>query len=360
MKLLTRYMLRQNLYLLALVCGIGLGIYVFIDLFDRLDDFLDAGVGFSSVIAYFFYRSPFILSQIFPAVFLIALMVQLGIMLRSRELLALEACSVSPGKVVKSVICYALVLCVAQLLFSEVLGVSGHRAADRIWYEEVRDRQIETRSLADVWFREGSRIVHMGGVTPGAKSGENLTVYVLDENDAGLIREIVRAKSFRSSSRGWVLSEATRTFPETFEVRAMAQLELDLRTDVGAFLIVDPKTRLESLPLWQLGSEIQRLKDSGSNIERLQTAWHMKLAYAASVLVMAFIALAAVSIFGSLFVIIPVGLVTTFGYYGLFVLCATAGEKGLVPPVLAAWAANAFFMAVAGGWLMRGRSFHLG
>lgn len=360
MKLLTRYMLRQNLYLLALVCGIGLGIYVFIDLFDRLDDFLDAGVGFSSVIAYFFYRSPFILSQIFPAVFLIALMVQLGIMLRSRELLALEACSVSPGKVVKSVICYALVLCVAQLLFSEVLGVSGHRAADRIWYEEVRDRQIETRSLADVWFREGSRIVHMGGVTPGAKSGENLTIYVLDENDAGLIREIVRAKSFRSSSRGWVLSEATRTFPETFEVRAMAQLELDLRTDVGAFLIVDPKTRLESLPLWQLGSEIQRLKDSGSNIERLQTAWHMKLAYAASVLVMAFIALAAVSIFGSLFVIIPVGLVTTFGYYGLFVLCATAGEKGLVPPVLAAWAANAFFMAVAGGWLMRGRSFHLG
>lgn len=360
MKLLTRYMLRQNLYLLALVCGIGLGIYVFIDLFDRLDDFLDAGVGFSSVIAYFFYRSPFILSQIFPAVFLIALMVQLGIMLRSRELLALEACSVSPGKVVKSVISYALVLCVAQLLFSEVLGVSGHRAADRIWYEEVRDRQIETRSLADVWFREGSRIVHMGGVTPGAKSGENLTVYVLDENDAGLIREIVRAKSFRSSSRGWVLSEATRTFPETFEVRAMAQLELDLRTDVGAFLIVDPKTRLESLPLWQLGSEIQRLKDSGSNIERLQTAWHMKLAYAASVLVMAFIALAAVSIFGSLFVIIPVGLVTTFGYYGLFVLCATAGEKGLVPPVLAAWAANAFFMAVAGGWLMRGRSFHLG
>lgn len=360
MKLLTRYMLRQNLYLLALVCGIGLGIYVFIDLFDRLDDFLDAGVGFSSVIAYFFYRSPFILSQIFPAVFLIALMVQLGIMLRSRELLALEACSVSPGKVVKSVISYALVLCVAQLLFSEVLGVSGHRAADRIWYEEVRDRQIETRSLADVWFREGSRIVHMGGVTPGAKSGENLTIYVLDENDAGLIREIVRAKSFRSSSRGWVLSEATRTFPETFEVRAMAQLELDLRTDVGAFLIVDPKTRLESLPLWQLGSEIQRLKDSGSNIERLQTAWHMKLAYAASVLVMAFIALAAVSIFGSLFVIIPVGLVTTFGYYGLFVLCATAGEKGLVPPVLAAWAANAFFMAVAGGWLMRGRSFHLG
>ncbi|MBU4524694.1 MAG: LptF/LptG family permease [Desulfomicrobium sp.] len=360
MNLLTRYMLRQNLYLLLLVCGIGLGIYIFIDLLDRLDDFLDAGVGFSSVISYFVYRSPFILSQIFPAVFLIALMVQLGIMLRSRELLALEACAVSPKKVARSVICYALVLCVALLFFSEVLGVSGHKAADRIWYEQVRDRQIETRSLTDIWFREGNRIVHMGSVTPGAKKGANLTIHVLDDNDAGVIREIIRAASFTSSSRGWLLSDATRTFPETFEVRAMAELELDLRTDVGGFLIIDPKTRLESLPIWQLGSEIKRLEDSGSNIERLQTAWHMKLAYAGSVLVMAFIALAVVSVFGSLFVIIPVGLVTTFCYYGLFVLCATAGEKGLAPPVLAAWAANLIFMAVAGGWLMRGRSFHLG
>lgn len=126
------------------------------------------------------------------------------------------------------------------------------------------------------------------------------------------------------------------------------------------FLIIDPKTKLESLPLWQLGSEIQRLRDSGSNIERLQTAWHMKLAYAASVLVMALIALAVISVFGSLYVIIPVGLVTTFCYYGLFVLFASAGENGLVPPVLAAWAANALFASLAGARMAMGRSFHLG
>lgn len=360
MNLLTRYMLRQNLYLLLLVCGIGLGIYVFIDLLDRLEDFLDAGVGLASVISYYAFRSPSILSQIFPAVFLIALMVQLGIMLRGRELLALEACAVSPSKVVRSVAVYALALCVAQLFFSEVLGVSGLQAADRIWYEKVRDRQIENRTLADIWFREDNRIVHMGSVTPAARTGSNLTIHVLDDDDAGVVREIVRARTFTSSSRGWLLSDATRTFPETFEVRVSAELELDLRTDVGSFLIIDPKTRLESLPIWQLGSEIRRLEDTGSNIERLQTAWHMKLAYAGSVLVMAFIALAVVSMFGSLFVIIPVGLVTTFCYYGLFVLCATAGEKGIVAPFLAAWAANAFFMAAAGGWLMRGRSFHPG
>lgn len=360
MRLLTRYILRQNLYLLLLICGIGLGVYVFIELFDRLDDFLEAGVGAGSIAAYFFYRVPFILAQIFPAVFLVALMVQLGLMLRNRELLALEACSVSPGNVARSVLWYALALCLAQFVFSEVLGVSGHKAAERIWSEEVRNRQVATRKLSDVWFREGSRIVHMGTLTPAARKGSDLTVYVLGENDSGRVAEVIKAKRFSVTADGWVLSDTTSIVPDTFVTRNAPRLELDLATDVASFLVIDPKTKLESLPLWQLGREIRRLQDSGSNIERLQTAWHMKLAYAGSVLVMALIALAAISVFGSLYVIIPVGLVTTFCYYGLFVLCASAGEKGLVPPVLAAWAANAVFAALAGARLALGRSFHLG
>lgn len=129
----------------------------------------------------------------------------------------------------------------------------------------------------------------MGSVTPAAGRGLELTVHVLEDDDAGSIREIIRAQEFTSAPEGWLLSGVTRTLPATFEVQKAAQMELDLRTDVSSFLIVDPKTRLESLPLLQLGAEIKRLRDSGSNIERLQTAWHMKLAYAGSVLVMALI-----------------------------------------------------------------------
>ena len=81
MNILTRYILRQNLFLLLLICGIGMGVFIFVELFDRLDEFLDAGVGAATIVSYFVYRTPFILSQIFPAVFLIALMVQLGLML---------------------------------------------------------------------------------------------------------------------------------------------------------------------------------------------------------------------------------------------------------------------------------------
>ena len=85
MTLLTRYFLRQNMGLLLLICAIGLGTYVFIDLFDRLDDFLDSGTGLQDVVVYFIYRLSFILAQIFPAVFLLALVTQFRLSSRSEE-----------------------------------------------------------------------------------------------------------------------------------------------------------------------------------------------------------------------------------------------------------------------------------
>lgn len=357
--LLARTLIRGNLQLLLVVLGAGLGIYMFIDLFDRLDDFLEAGVGASSMAAYFFYRLPFIISQIFPAVFLLALMIQLALMLRSRELLALEACAVSPMKVARTFFVYAVLLSLVQLTFSEVLGVQGHRLADGIWNEQVRKRQNVNRQLEDVWFREHGAIVHMDSVTPAAGVGQGVTVHRLVDGDSGRIQEIVRATSFRSSSEGWTLFNATRTLPDSFTVENATEIDLALQTDVRSFRIVDPKSKLQSLPLWQLGREITRLHDSGSNIERLRTAWHMKIAYACSIVVMSLVALALVSIFGSIFVIVPAGLVLVFGYYVIFVLFVSAGEKGLMPPFLAAWAANFLFAFLAGGRILLGRSFRM-
>lgn len=360
MSTLSRYMLRQNLFFLLVICGVGLGVYIFVELFDRLDDFLEAGVGLQSTVLYLIYRTPFILAQIFPAVFLISLLVQLGLMLRNRELLALETCSISPSIIGCPILVYALLLACLQFLFSEVLGVRGYGAAEQIWNEEVRDRQISSRQLSDIWFREGRNIVHMAKVTPGAGTGSGLTIYEIAPGDWGDVARIVRAKSFEVLAKGWTLRQVTIIDPDNFSTTAQKSLEVDLQTNVRNFLIIDPKTRLESLPLWQLGQEIQRLKDSGSNIERLLTAWHAKLAYAFSVVIMALIALVLITLFGSLYLIIPLGLIITFCYHGLFVLFVSAGENGLIASFFGAWGANLFFVALAGGKMMLGRSFRAG
>lgn len=355
MTLLSRYFLRRNIGLLLLICSVGLGAYIFIDLFDRLDDFLESDVGFRDIAVYFVCRAPFILAQIFPAVFLLTLVTQLGLMARGRELLALEACAVSFGALARSVLVYALVLCGAQFALSEFLGVQGYKTADRIWNEEVRNRQMRNRRLHDIWFREENRVVHMSSVVPAQGNGTGLEIFVLDPA-LGTISEIVRAESFSAENGEWTLGSIERTVPAEFSVVREEEMRLRITTPLRSFLVIDPKASLESLPLWQLGGEIRRLRDSGSNIERLLTAWHMKLAYAGSVLIMGLVAMALVSVSASLYLTVPLSLIITFCYHGMFVLCASAGEKGLAPPFAAAWAANVFFAALAGARLFWGRT----
>jgi hypothetical protein len=108
MTVLAQLLVRRNLFLLALVLGIGLGVYLFVEVFDRLDNFLEAGVPLRFLGLYVLYRSPFILAQIFPGAVVVAVGVQMALMGRARELIALRAAAVSPWSWERVFLVYAM------------------------------------------------------------------------------------------------------------------------------------------------------------------------------------------------------------------------------------------------------------
>jgi lipopolysaccharide export system permease protein len=68
-RVLSRYLLRQNLFYLLTTLAVGTALYLMSDLFDRLDDFMEAGLGMATALRYFAVKIPLIISQIMPAVF---------------------------------------------------------------------------------------------------------------------------------------------------------------------------------------------------------------------------------------------------------------------------------------------------
>ena len=89
------------------------------------------------------------------------------------------------------------------------------------------------------------------------------------------------------------------------------------------------------------------MRSSGSNVESLRTAWHAKIAYAASILVMAFVATAIVSWKDNIYIAVTLALVVTFLYYAVYTLGTTLGQRGLIPPFAGAWSANIIAAAIA-------------
>ena len=127
MSLLFRYLVKHNAFILLPTLAVGIGLYVLTDLFERLDNFIEAGLSAGMVATYFIVKMPLVISQILPVIFLLSTVIQLCIMYRSRELTALEAGGISLGVVGRSLLLCGLFWAGMQLCFSEYIGVAGER-----------------------------------------------------------------------------------------------------------------------------------------------------------------------------------------------------------------------------------------
>jgi lipopolysaccharide export system permease protein len=316
-------------------------------MFERLDSFLESGVGVRVMLLYFFMKIPAIISMTLPAVFMIAMVVQMNMLERSRELIALATGGVSPTALVRFVILYGLMWSVAQFTFAQVIGVQGERASVRIWQEEVRGRIQEESKLSGLWFTERNNIVHIGICWPLQDRGENLQVYTLDETGIG-IREIIRAKRFTVGKSGWTLEDGKIITPVIYTATAFDRMDLTIHQDLRTFQIsagsgVKPK----QLSLLELANAISRLEHAGSNVESLRTAWHEKLAYACSIVVMGMLALLISRFTTNIYKAVIISMIIVFFYNGVNTLYVSMGEKGIVKPFVGAWFADAFFFCVA-------------
>ncbi|WP_462323623.1 LptF/LptG family permease [Desulfoplanes sp.] len=341
-RILVRYLIRQNLFYLALVFGAGIGIYVLIELFDRLDDFLKANVDGPTIVWYFVAKTPLIVSQIFPAVFLLALLVQFSLMHRNREIIALASCAVPFARIGRIVLVYALVWTGILFLFSQILGTAGYDTAHRIWKEEVRKKQLSRQVVHDLWFREGREIIHVKRFQPITGKGRGVVVSTLSVDGDGVER-IVEADFVNVVDRTWRLRGVELIQLKTFMRERKRRLDLELAVDPRSFVTLEREKAPQYLSYWRLAGIVKGLGETGSNVEGLATALYSKLSYPFSLVVMGGVAILLTLAISNIYGCVLAGLLCIFVYYVAFVLATAAGESGMLPPMLAAWAANMGF-----------------
>lgn len=352
MTLLSRYLVKQNLFLLFTILLVGTGLYVLTDMFERLDSFLESGVPAGRMLFFFLVKIPTIISLILPAVYLMALVAQMNFLERSRELVALHAGGVSPSAILRFVFLYGIVWAFGQLIFAQVIGVEGERVASRIWQEDVRGHMMEEAGITSLWFTDHNHIVHIGLAYPVKGVGEDVMVYTLDESGVG-IEQILKARRFSIRDGVWHFEEGQILSPALYASTPFAEHTLDISQDLKAFQMgAQVSMKPTQLSLRELSESIERLERAGSNVENLRTAWHGKLAYAASIIVMGFLALIVTRLTPNIYKATVLSILIVFFYYGTNTMCFSMGEKGLLSPLVGGWFANALFFTLSLLWLL--------
>lgn len=362
MTLLNRYLLRRNLFLLLILLGIGTGIYILSELFQRIDVFLDAGQGVGMISLYFLVKLPIILSRILPAVFLLGLVLQFSFMHRSRETIALEAGGVPPSSRLRFVLFYGLFWAVAQFAFSQVLGVMGERYSTDIWQNEVKKREADYYVINSLWFTKGPYVISLQKAWPNAERAEGVTIYELTSDGLGIERTF-RAEKAETGRRDWTLTNVGVISPANFSYARHDKLTVPIMQDLNTFKTFEPKSSPAESTLGDLYTNIRLLEEAGTNVELLRTELHGRFAYSASLVVMGLLGLVITMRTKNLYVAMLASLLCTFFYFATSSFFTAQAEKGSVPPPLGAWIADLIFFTLAFGYLfftwLRGRRHKL-
>lgn len=356
MSVLNRYLLRRNLFLLFALLAVGAGVYILSDLFQRIDVFLDADGAFGLIALYYLIKLPLIISQILPAVFLLAMVVQLLLMAKNRETIALQSGGISPATMLRFVIIYGLVWSCVQLGFSQLLGVYGERTSDNLWQEDVRGRDLGNRYIENLFFTQGNYVVQAGRSWPQRERAEAVHIYKLTPDGNG-IEASYSAKSAESGAKKWVLHDVEMIEPALYKYSTHENLEIDLKQDLATFHSYEEDARTSEIDLVQLMETIERLEMAGTNVEAIRTELHGRFAYAGSILVMGFLALIISMRTENLYVGVILALIATFLFYTLSAFFSAMGQSGALPPPLASWMACILFFILS-VFYMLSQHFH--
>ena len=141
MKLLDRYLFRQFINNLLLVMASLVTIYILIDFFERIDDFVEARKSLGLAAKYFLLKIPLIIEQLMPIIILLGGVIVLGLLNHNGEILALKAVGINTFRITVPITATAVVFSVLALALAEWIVPPTTANTNKIFYEQVRQEK---------------------------------------------------------------------------------------------------------------------------------------------------------------------------------------------------------------------------
>ena len=258
MNLLNRYILQQFIKNIFILIASFIAIYLLIDFFEKIDDFVEKGKSMALVIKFFVFSVPFILEQMGPVCILLAGVVTLGILNHSNELIALKAGGIPLKKITNPIIGASMVatllfLCLAQFVLPKTVTITNH-----IWNKEVKGR------VALGIFRNG-RYYYRGRdgfysfARPDRKKDDFIYFSFAAWNSRHQLTTLVAAEQASWKDGVWTLARGqiqTRTRGNTFTTEIFNRKIFGFQEKPSNFFV--PKYRSLELSLTDLYKEAQQ------------------------------------------------------------------------------------------------------
>lgn len=349
-----RYLLRSFLrvFLFAIVAFVI--IYVTVNVFEEIDNFIDHDAKVIFIAKYYLYSLPFVLTYVVPVSLLLGTVFAMGVLARRNELTALLASGVSLTRVARPIFVTSLVIALFSIYFNDHVVSRANRRKDDVMHYDIEGRVRAHPDLkTDFRYLGEHGFVYLAS-TFDARS---LTLYdvVVQQFQHDTVVRRIDAKTAQWVNNRWLFAGGyVRTFKNGAEnVAAFDTLTVHEMDEKPADFAADEVDE-DNMNLIELDHFINKVRRSGGSVEKYMVDLYFKFSFpfAGSIFVLIGVALASGKRKPSIATGFGLTLVVSFMYYAVLRVGQTLGHNGVLPPFFAAQAGNILFLII-GLWMLR-------
>jgi lipopolysaccharide export system permease protein len=355
MSVITRYLV--SLFFKHLVfCLLGfLALYLVVDFLEKISNFMGHNTPASSICLYFLAQIPNAAVLLVPVATLASILITLVLLARNSEIVAFKGSGISLWRLSLPFLASGLIISLIVFILSNFVTPRTSETANKIWDGEVMSRRSSDSNLLvkDVWSRDVRLLMHFGSFNEAIKEAEDVSVILFDEDLN--INKRIEAKNLLFSENGATFREAAiKTYhgigtdgPKYFNFERNPEYFVENFPTPPQGLGRQSDLNSDELTVTELSENIRLLKAEGYNPVRQVVDLNFKFSRPFTSLIMIIVGI-PIGFWrekgGSIAMGLVPGLILSFVYLVTLELSRTIGYAGFLPPFLAAWLPNCFFL----------------
>src|SRR5712692_9003653 len=348
-QLIDIYVLRRFFFYFALLMGAFVFLFETFTFFELLDDIARHRVPFLIVVDYFRYLAPYLMYQLAPLGALVAVLVTLGIMSKSNEIVAIKASGMSLYRLAVPLLLAGMALAAIMVVLDDTYLPFANQRQDAL-RNLIKGRPPQTYTRPQRWiFGEDYKIYNYDVFLPAQNLFGGLSVLEIDPATFQLRRRVYATRARWSESQkvwvledGWVRDFSGSTIARYDRLPPVTSLP-ELTEPPGYF---NREVRQAFQMSWrELSAYIEGLHRAGFDVAGLTVQWQKKLAYPLMAPVSMLLAIPFAFLVGTRGALGGVALGVAIGitYWAMAALLEAMGGVGQLPPLLAGWSPDIIF-----------------
>jgi len=355
MNIFTKYICREFFKLFLICIVISLSIYLVVDFFEKIDNFLSANLEKAIIVKYFLYKIPFIITQMIPVAVLISVIILLCQMKKNNEITAVKTSGIHLIKFFSGIFLIGAIMSILMFVLAEMIVPILSEKSNKIWTVKVENRGHEfLHDSNHIWYKSKDAIYWVRHFDRKTNILYDPTFYFFDE--AFQLKQRVDGLRGIWSGNSWRIENGImqeRNPKGGYESKEFQHLYLEIpeKPDTFGRDIIRP----EDMSYSQMKNFALKVKEEGYDNTRYLVDLNLKIAFPFVCLVFTLIGI-PVSLLvkkGGIPLAVTIGIGLCFVYMILLGFSRTVGISGILPPILSVWLPNMILFFIGAAFIMQ-------